>query len=115
VRALRERRQAYRRSERCAFRALRTALAGGDGSAAHRALLRWLQRLDPATDARRFARAYGDAQLQRDIDELSAALYRGAAQPVDLTRLSRGLAKARRAFSNRRSAQRRASLPPLNP
>jgi len=115
LRALLERRQAYRRSERCAFRALRTAIAGGDERAAHHALLRWLQRLDPATDARRFARAYGDAQLQRDIDQLSAALYRGAAQPVDLARLSRGLGRARRAFSERRSAQRRASLPPLNP
>lgn len=119
VPALRSRWAAYQeqrlRSEEYAFARLRKALHGGDPRAAHHALLTWLERMEPGTGARRFARRYGDAELERQIEELGRSLYSGAGEAVNLRHLEKSLAVARRRRTEGARRGRSFALPPMNP
>ena len=104
-----------RRSEGYAFTGLRKTLRGGEPREAHRALLAWLERVEPGLDARRFSRRYGDSKLERQLEELSRSLYADAGGTVSLGELETSLAAARR---RRARADRRGqsfALPSMNP
>lgn len=104
-----------RHSEGYAFDKLRKVLHGGDPRAAHRALLTWLERIEPGTGARQFAQRYGDAKLQRQIEELSCALYSGAGEAVKLRHLEKSLTAARQRRAHVARVGQSFVLPPMNP
>ena len=115
VRHNREAAERRRQSEDYAFRQLTRALGSNDRPAAYRALLRWLERLEPGMDARTFAIRYGDESLSAAFTALSAAVYHEAQTAGDLRPIRRKLAAARRRYlaGDRPGSVRQ--LPPLNP
>ena len=78
-------------------------------------MLAWLDRLEPGLTASRFARDRGDERLARELDALSAAVYRDAEESVKLDALLVGLRGARRNYLEGRSVDALPALPPLNP
>lgn len=102
-------------SEEYAFDQLRKALHAGDTHAAHDALLKWLDRFELGMDAREFARKYGDAALNEQVDRLSRALYSGSGESINPKRLERSLVSARRRCRYESRGGEHAMLPPLNP
>ena len=104
-----------RQTEDYAFRQLTNALESNDSPVAYRALLRWLERLEPGMDARTFAKGYGDEPLSAAFTALSAAVYHDAGTVGDLRPIRRKLAAARRRYlaGDRPGSVRQ--LPPLNP
>jgi hypothetical protein len=102
-------------SEEYTFDQLRKSLHDGDTHAAHDALLKWLDRFEPGMDAREFARKYGDAALNEQVDRLSRALYSGSGESINSKRLERSLVSARRRCRNELTGGEHAMLPPLNP
>ena len=106
-----------RRSEPYAFGALQTALRANNADEAYRAMLLWLQRLDPAMSMRQLAHCYGDAALVSDIESLSRMNYSRSSSGSDgnTSRLAEGLAEARRRYIGRLTAAAGSDLPPLNP
>ena len=102
-------------SEAHAFDRLRKALRSGDLRSAYVALIHWLDRLEPATDARRFADTYGDQELREQLGRLSEALYSGKDAAIDATRLESLLLTARRQRERELKSFTRVVLPPLNP
>jgi len=115
VRYFRDAAARRRQTERYAFTQLEKAIGSQRPEAAYHALLAWLERLQPGTNARSFARAYGDATLLAAVDTLSAGIYKDAAEGIDMRPLRAGLATARKLFLQQRSPRGRPSLPPLNP
>lgn len=109
--AYQERRRA---SEEYAFNRLRTALRGGDPGPAHQALLAWLERIDPGTGARLFARRYGDEKLQLQTEALSRSLYSDG-DSVNLRHLEKSLTSARRRRIRESTVSSSVALPPMNP
>jgi hypothetical protein len=111
----REAAERRRQTEDYAFRQLTRALGSNDRPAAYRALLRWLERLEPGMDARTFANRYGDESLSAAFTALSAAVYHDAGTVGDLPPISGKLAAARKRYFAGHSAGREFQLPPLNP
>jgi len=106
-----------RRSEPYAFGILQTALRANNADEAYRAMLVWLQRLNPEMSMRQLARAYGDAALVSDVESLSRTNYSNSKSGSDgnTSRLADGLAKARRCYIGQLTAAAGGDLPPLNP
>ena len=106
-----------RRSEPYAFAALQTALRANNADEAYRAVLLWLQRLDPAMSMRQLAHCYGDAALVSDLESLSRMNYSRSNSGTDgnTSRLAEGLAEARRRYIGQLTAAAGSDLPPLNP
>ncbi len=102
-------------SEAHAFGRLRKALRSGDLRSAYVALIHWLDRLEPAMDAQRFAETYGDKRLREQLGRLTRALYSGKDAAISATRLERSLLAARRKREREVKSLTRAELPPLNP
>lgn len=117
VRYVRDAAARRRQTERYAFTQLERAIASQRPEAAYHALLAWLERLQPGTNARSFAHDHGDASLLAAVDALSARVYNdaAAAERIDLKPLRAGLASARKRVLQQRSLPERRSLPPLNP
>jgi hypothetical protein len=115
ARHYREAAERRRQTEDYAFRQLTNALESNDSPVAYRALLRWLERLEPGMDARTFAKGYGDEPLSAAFTALSAAVYHDAGTVADLRPIRRKLAAARRRYlaGDRPGSVRQ--LPPLNP
>ena len=109
--AYQERRRA---SEEYAFNRLRTALRGGDPGPAHQALITWLERIDPGTGARLFARRHGDEKLQLQTEALSRSLYSDG-DSVNLRHLEKSLTSARRRRIRESTVSSSFALPPMNP
>jgi len=104
-----------RRSEPYAFGAVQSALRANDPAAAYRAILTWLDRLDPGLSMRQLARDYGDEPLSAALDALSESIYAGTERPVEAQRLMSGLAQARRHYLERFAVAAESHLPELNP
>jgi hypothetical protein len=104
-----------RQTEHYAFRQLSRTLRSADNEKAYRALLQWLERLQPGMSARAFAEKYGDESLSEAIASLSAGIFGRAEKSGDFRRIQAALAKARKRYLARGSARRVLSLPPLNP
>jgi hypothetical protein len=104
-----------KRTEKYAFRQLLGALGSGDSVAAYRALLHWVERLEPGLDTHRFSANYGDAALSERLAALSAGLYGAAGGSAHLGQIGRGLKIARRRYLERNTIERTMRLPPLNP
>ena len=115
VRHNREAAERRRQSEDYAFRQLTRALGSNDRPAAYRALLRWLERLEPGMDARRFANRYGDESLSAALTALSAAVYLDAQTAGELPPIGGKLAAARKRYLAGDAAGSVYQLPPLNP
>ena len=103
-----------RRSEGYAFSKVRKALRGGSPRAVYRALLVWLERVEPGLDARQFANRHGDPKLARQIEELSRSLYAEAEGAVNLRELETSLAAARRRRARTDRRGRSFTLPSMN-
>jgi len=105
------------RSEPHAFAILQTALRANNADEAYRAMLVWLQRLDPVMSMRQLALVYGDAALVADLESLSRMNYSCSNSGSDgnTSRLADGLATARRRYIGRLTAAAVSELPPLNP
>jgi len=106
-----------RRSEPYAFSALQTALRANNADEAYRAMLLWLQRLNPAMSMRQLALCYGNAALVSDLESLSRMNYSrsSSGSAGNTSRLAEGLAEARRRYIGRLTAAAASDLPPLNP
>ena len=106
-----------RRSEPYAFGALQTALRANNADEAYRAVLVWLQRLNPEMGMRQLAHCYGDAALVSDLESLSRMNYSRSNSGSDgnMSRLAEGLAEARRRYIGQLTAAAGSDLPPLNP
>ena len=102
-------------TEAYAFAQLCRALSCNDGDAAYRAMLHWMERLEPGMNVRAFASAYGDESLSAAVNSLSAGIYGNAERDSDLRRLRGNLKAARRRYLQRGTHQAAQSLPPLNP
>jgi len=113
-RAARERR---RQSEPYAFAALQTALRANNAGGAYRAMLTWLERLNPDMSMRQLAGRYGDETLLADVDALSRMNYagQGVQSAADTSGLAGSLAVARRRYLSQSMAGAKKGLPPLNP
>jgi hypothetical protein len=110
-------REERKRSEPYAFAALQTALRANDAGDAYRAMLTWLERLDPDMSMRQLAGHYGDETLLTDVEALSRTNYAGQAVPsaADTSALAGSLAVARRRYLSQSQAGAKKGLPPLNP
>lgn len=115
LRRHREAVQRRRQTEGYAFKQLLVALGSGDNAAAYRALLHWVERLQPGLSARGFAARYGDDSLSSAFTILAAGIYGEEAAPPDLGQVRRQLAAARKRSFAHGSAGRATCLPPLNP
>mgnify|MGYP001826933562 CR=1 FL=1 len=117
--ALRDRVAARRaereQTEQFAFRQLQQSLVDENASEAYQRLLVWLERISPGYDLRRFARAYGDRELDATLSAFVAALYSVSATQPDVSRLSQKLAEARHACLRQQSRPVQPALPTLNP
>jgi hypothetical protein len=74
----RRRREAWLRSEACAFRRLRAAARTGDANAVYDALIGWIERFDPAAPDRTIGSlttATGDRLLAAEIEALERRLF----------------------------------------
>lgn len=101
-------------SEEYALGQLRKALQVGDAHAGYHTLLKWLDRFEPGVDAREFARRYGDAALNEQVERLSRALYSGSVESINLKPLERSLVAARRRRRYESTGVEHTMLPPLN-
>jgi hypothetical protein len=115
-----ERRNAYRASEACAFVDVRTAARRGDPTATYFALLRWLERFEPAAPSHTIGALKAvahDAALDREIAMIEQRLY--GAQRGDADWSGRPLMKQLAAVRHkllRRESRREAALPAeINP
>jgi hypothetical protein len=115
LRRYREAAERRRLTEDYAFRQLLSALGSDEPAETYRALLRWVDRLEPGMDARSFAAHYGDESLSEALTALSRGLYGGAEGSVDLGPVRRKLQIARRRHLDRNSVSSALELPPLNP
>ncbi len=111
-------RRAYEASEAWAFAALNAALNADEPGPIYEAAVRWLERLEPGMDLRRFALRSGSPRLLEAVDALSEGLYgteSGAAAAFEASTFRRELPGARQAFlaAGERGAQN--GLPALNP
>ena len=109
----------WRQSEPRALLSIRAGVRARDPQATHAALLAWLERLAPDSDARSFAQHHGDAALQDGVESLCASLYAtGSGEgtvEVDFDTLWRALRRARRRCLKSRAGALPGELPPLNP
>jgi len=110
-------REKRRRSEPYAFSALQIALRANNADEAYRAMLLWLQRLNPEMSMRQLALCYGDAALVSDLESLSRMNYSrsNSGSAGNTSRLAEGLAEARQRYIGRLTATAASDLPPLNP
>jgi hypothetical protein len=115
VRRYRDAAERRRLTEAYAFGQLSKALVSGDLSAAYKAMLRWVRRLEPGMGTRTFAARYGDADLAAAVTGLSAGVFRDESSSVDGRELLSSLAAARGRYLSRHSGKRSPKLPPLNP
>lgn len=115
ARRLRAAAAAKRGSEAYAFGQLRRTLRRKDAKQIHRALLRWLERLEPGLDARNLARIGDDNELTVMLNRLSAAAYADRQSPPAIRGFEPRLRRVRKRFLRRRSQTAHPSLPPLNP
>ena len=69
----------------------------------------------PGMSPREFAKAYGDADLQKRIQEVSQTLYREQSENIAMRRLAKPLLRARGNALEAREGQAAGALPPLNP
>ena len=104
-----------KQTEAYAFARLSAALNSNDGEAAYRAMLQWIGRLEPGTNVRAFASAYGDESLSAAVNSLSAGIYGNAGRDGDLGDVRRNLNAARKRYLQRGRRQAAQSPPPLNP
>jgi hypothetical protein len=104
-----------KQTEGFAFKQLMGALRSSDNPVAYRALLAWVERLEPRMSARQFATRYGDGALAEAITALSASVYADAETPLDLRQFRRQLAVARKRYLAGGAEERALQLPPLNP
>ena len=113
-RAVRERRK---QSEPYAFAVLQTALRANNAGDAYRAMLTWLERLNPDLSMRQLAGGYGDETLLADVDVLSRMNYADEEAPdgVDTSGLASSLVVARKRYLSQSQAGAKNGLPPLNP
>lgn len=115
LRRYREAGERHRQSEQYAFEQLLKALNSKSPETAYRALLHWIERLEPGMSARSFASLYGDESLSMAITVLSAGIYGDAQNSGDLRPVREKLKAARKRYLERGSARQAVSLPPLNP
>jgi len=111
-RAVLEQRQ---RSEPFAFGLLLAALRTNNAEEAYRAMLIWMERLEPGMGVRRMAKRYGDESLLAAVDALSMTIYAGAGGGVDNGQLADSIASARERYLRQSAAAVEYALPPLNP
>lgn len=106
-----------RRSEPYAFALLQTALEANNAEEAYRAMLLWLERLNPGMGMRQLARNYGDESLSADVEAFCRMNYSESesGNSVDTKRLGVGLAKARRHYIRQLAVAKGGDLPTLNP
>lgn len=115
ARRYREAAERNRQTEPYAFKKLLKLLRAHDCPTAYRALLFWVERLEPGMHTRRFARIYGDDSLAANLGSLSEAVNTGAEDAGDLRQLAAGLAQARGRYLKGLSRSVDSALPPLNP
>jgi hypothetical protein len=115
LRRHREAAERRRQTEAYAYGQLLDALGSGDDAALYRALLRWIERLEPGLDARSFAANYGDDALSDGVAALTARLYGAADGSVYPGQLRRRLKVARQRYLKRDIIAGAMRLPPLNP
>lgn len=110
-------REERRRSESYAFATLQTALRASDAGEAYRAMLIWLERLNPDMSMRQLAARYGDETLLAGVDGLSRMNYSGeqASSVADTRALAGLLATARRRYLRQSAVAADNALPLLNP
>ena len=106
-----------KRSEPYAFAALQTALRANKAGEAYRAMLTWLERLNPDMSMRQLASSYGDETLLADVEALSMMNFarEGDGGDGEIDRLANALAKARGRYLSQTSMAVENVLPPLNP
>ena len=115
VRRYREAAERRRMTEDYAFKQLLRVLDSGNSAEAYRALLYWVERLEPGMSTPTFASRYGDQSLSSAIVALSAEIYGDASGTGNLSQLRGGLTAARRRYFAHDSDERARHLPPLNP
>lgn len=115
LRRYRESTERRKQTEGFAFKQLLGALGSGDSAAVYRALLHWVERLEPGLGARGFATRYGDDSLSDAITALSEDVYNDAGTPVDLRQFRRQLVAARKRYLASGTDEAALQLPPLNP
>jgi hypothetical protein len=115
IRRYREVAEQRRQTEDHAFRRLLSALGSGDSAASYRALVHWVERLEPGLGVRGFVARFGDDALFESIAALSAALYGDADGSADLRQLRRQLKAARGRSLQGNIVSDASRLPPLNP
>lgn len=122
----RRRAEAFKQSEAYAFRQLEQT---SDARAAYGAALKWLAKLDPDLDLRRFAGMFGDSTLSTEVDTLSRGLFispgvispgaeassTGADQRTLVRTFIRNLANARARYLAEQQTEATSLLAPLNP
>ena len=106
-----------RRSEPFAFSLLQTALRANNDEESYRAMLLWLERLNPGMSTRQLARNFGDESLSADLEAFCRTNYSRSesGNSVDTSRLSNGLAKARGRYIRQFATAKSGDLPNLNP
>ena len=115
VRRYREAGERHRQSEQYAFEQLLKALNSKSPETAYRALLSWIEKLQPGVSARLFAANFGDAVLCAAVEALSAGIYSGANEAAGLARVRSNLVAARKRCLAQGLTRRAHVLPPLNP
>lgn len=109
-------REARRNSERAYFKRFEQAAVSGDARATLVALMRWLDRTQPAP-ARLdlFLDEFGDEHVQAEARKLQSAACATDCRRYDAAGISRALLAARRRWCGRQqAATQRPELPPLN-
>lgn len=104
-----------RQTEAYAFGEFRRAATSDDAHATYDALLRWLHRIEPGSDARRFAHRFGDEALVASVDQLTRALFGDGGEVPDLRSLARAVGSARRRYLAAIANPGGHALPELNP
>ena len=106
-----------RRSEPYAFSLLQTALRANRDEEAYRAMLLWLERLNPGMSVRQLARDFGDESLSTDVEAFCRKNFTQSEGGinVDTSRLRNELAKARGRYIRQSAVSKRGDLPNLNP
>jgi hypothetical protein len=105
----------HRASEPYAWKRAEKALRGSDAHRAHDEIVRWLAKIEPGFDSRRFSERYGDADLEAELARLNRMLYAGSGDVPDLGKIARGLSAARQRCLAERIDPLDVALPPLNP
>ena len=106
-----------KRSEPYAFAALQTSLRANNAGEAYRAMLIWLERLNPDMSMRQLASSYGDETLLADVEALSMMNFAGEGSGSDgkIGHMASVLAKVRSRYLSQASGAAENVLPPLNP